>query len=309
MKIRFWGVRGSIPCPGPATVKYGGNTPCIELRLEDSRRTVIIDAGSGIRDLGNLMMVRDLPEGPIRADLFLTHTHWDHIMGFPFFTPVYVPGTKLNIYGPATYEEETMRDVMGGQMAYRYFPVRWTDLAADIRYFDLKEERIDLGGGLLVSSIYLNHPVLSLGYRFERAGAVLCTVFDTEPFRNIFSTDPLDSSYSEEMAAEGEAVAKEQNERLEAFFHGADFLIHDAQYTGEEYSQGKTGWGHSPMEHAIQTAGRAGVKRLALFHHDPMRTDAELDALAVTLCTPGTAESPEVVFAREGMEIDIGRCA
>jgi phosphoribosyl 1,2-cyclic phosphodiesterase len=306
MKIRFWGVRGSIPCPGPDTVEYGGNTPCIELRLEGSRRAVIIDAGSGIRDLGNRMMARDLSGGPIRADLFLTHTHWDHIMGFPFFTPVYVPGTRLNIYGPATYEAETIRDVMGGQMAYRYFPVRWTDLAAEIRYFDLKEGRLDLGEGLLVSSIYLNHPVLSLGYRFERAGAVLCTVFDTEPFRNIFSTDPLDPSYSEEMAAEGEAVARERNERLEEFFRGADCLIHDAQYTREEYVHGKIGWGHSPMEHAIEAAGRAGVKKLVLFHHDPMRTDAELNALSATLCPPGTEGAPEVVFAREGMEMSIG---
>jgi len=306
MKIRFWGVRGSIPCPGPDTVEYGGNTPCIELRLSESRRTVIIDAGSGIRELGNLMMARDLPGGPIRADLFLTHTHWDHIMGFPFFAPVYVPGTRLNIYGPATYEAEMMRDVMGGQMAYRYFPVRWTDLAAEIRYFDLKEERIDLGEGLGVSTIYLNHPVLSLGYRFERAGSVLCTVFDTEPFRNIFSTDPGDPSYSAEMAAEGEAVARERNERLESFFRGADCLIHDAQYTREEYEHGKTGWGHSPMEHAIESAGRAGVRKLVLFHHEPMRTDAEMNALAAKLCPACAGGRPEVLFAREGLELDIG---
>ncbi len=306
MKIRFWGVRGSIPCPGPDTVEYGGNTPCVELRLAESRRTVIIDAGSGIRELGNLMMARDFPAGPIRADLFLTHTHWDHIMGFPFFTPVYVPGTRINIYGPATYEAETMRDVMGGQMAYRYFPVRWTDLAAEIRYYDLKEERIDLGEDLRVSTIYLNHPVLSLGYRFERAGTVLCTAFDTEPFRNIFSTDPGDPSYSEEMAAEGEAVARERNERLEAFFRGADCLIHDAQYTREEYENGKTGWGHSPMEHAIEAAGRAGVGKLVLFHHEPTRTDAEMNTLAARLCPAGKGGRPEVLFAREGLEMDIG---
>ncbi len=115
MRVKFWGVRGSIACPGPLTVKYGGNTPCLELRFEGIDRSIIIDAGSGIRELGNSMMVHDLPKGPIQTEIFLTHTHWDHIMGFPFLTPIYVPGARLKVYGPISFESDTLEKIVGGQ--------------------------------------------------------------------------------------------------------------------------------------------------------------------------------------------------
>ena len=144
MKITFWGVRGSIPCPGPNTVKYGGNTACIEMELEGINRTIIMDAGSGIRELGNKIVAEGLQKGPLTAEIFLTHTHWDHIMGFPFFVPIFIPGTKLKIYGPVTYEDETLKEVLGGQWTYRYFPVRHEELSSDIEYIDLKESESDL---------------------------------------------------------------------------------------------------------------------------------------------------------------------
>ena len=130
MKIKFWGVRGSIPCPGPKTMKYGGNTACIELRFPEVNRLIIIDAGSGLRELGNFMMANDLKKGPINTDIFLTHTHWDHIMGFPFFTPIYVPGSTIRIHGPVSFEGDTLEKIVGGQLTYRYFPVRQAELAA-----------------------------------------------------------------------------------------------------------------------------------------------------------------------------------
>jgi len=304
MKIRFWGVRGSIPCPGANTVKYGGNTPCIEVRLKGSDRLMIIDAGSGIRDLGLHMMSHDLPRGPIDTDIFLTHTHWDHIMGFPFFTPIYVPGTRLRVYGPATYEDEPLEKIVGGQLTYRYFPVRQCELASRIEYINLKEQQLDLGDGLRVTTKYLNHPVLCLGYRFQADGKVLCTAYDTEPFRNVFSTSPEDPSYDEAVAMEGEQVAAEENQRICDFFKGADLVVYDAQYTQKEYEPSKRGWGHSPMESAIASAAGAGVRRLALFHHEPVRKDEEMDRLAETLCS-GTRSGMEVFFAREGMEIEL----
>ena len=180
MKIKFWGVRGSIPCPGPQTVKYGGNTSCLELRFMNPERRIIIDAGTGIRELGNYMMTHDLPKGPIVAEIFLTHTHWDHIQGFPFFAPIYIPGTKLRVYGPVIYhEDETIENVVGGQLAYRYFPVRQEELAAEIEYIDLSESRLDLGDGIMLTTKYLNHPLLCLGYRFEYRGKVFCTAYDS----------------------------------------------------------------------------------------------------------------------------------
>lgn len=305
MKIKFWGVRGSIPCPGPLTVKYGGNTPCIEVRFTDPDRLIIIDAGSGIRELGNYMMAHDLPKGPIHTEIFLSHTHWDHIMGFPFFTPTYLPTTKLKIYGPVTLEGDSLEQVISGQMMYRYFPIREVELAADIEYFELKEGTMDLGGGIVLHTKYLNHPLLCLGYRFEYRGKVFCTAFDTEPFRNLFGSDPADPAYDELMAQEGEMVAEEQNQMVEQFFAGADLLIHDAQYTQEEYESSKLGWGHTSFEHTCQAASRVGVKKLVLYHHDPMRTDAQLDALASVYCEPGRYGAIQVLIAREGMEIEL----
>ncbi len=301
MKIRFWGVRGSIPCPGPATQKYGGNSACIELRVGEDDRLIIIDAGSGIRDLGTYLLKNDLPKGPIDTSIFLSHTHWDHIMGFPYFTPIYIPGTQIKVYGPVTFEDDPLEDVVGGQMKYRYFPVNMGELASKIEYISLTENPgIDLGGGLNVVTKLLNHPITALGYRFEYEGKKVCTCYDTEPFRNLFITDPEHPDYDEAMAYEGEEVAQEQNMVLEEFYTGADLLIHDSQYTDEEYVSARVGWGHSTFEHVIESANRVGVKKLALFHHDPDRTDAQMDEMAKEYCQPGKYGDTEVFFAREG---------
>jgi phosphoribosyl 1,2-cyclic phosphodiesterase len=277
IKVRIWGDRGSIPCPGPDTVVFGGNTSCLELRFGD--RLVIVDAGSGIRQLGDSLMKNDIKRGPINTDIFLTHTHWDHIMGFPMFTPIYVPGSKLRIRGPVTYEEDTLDKVVGNQLSYRYWPVRQSELAAQIEYSQLKQTTLDLNDGIKLHTKYLNHPVLCLGYRFEYDGKSIVTIYDHEPFRNVFPTDPSDPNYDAEAANEGQAVAAEENEKILQFISGADLLIHDTQYTAKEYLQSKIGWGHSSFEHAINAANKAGVKSLLMFHHDPNRTDAELAEL------------------------------
>jgi len=275
--LRIWGDRGSMPTPGPDTVLFGGNTSCLELRFDG--RLVIVDAGSGIRQLGDHLMKTDIKKGPIDADIFITHTHWDHIMGFPMFTPIYVPGTKLRIRGPINYEDDSLESIIGSQLSYRYWPVRQEDLAAKIEYEQIKESRYDLGGGLNVYSKYLNHPILCLGYRFEYEGRSLVTMYDTEPFINVFPTDPADPSYDEDAAREGDAAAADENAKLHRFMQGADLVVHDAQYTAKEYIAGKIGWGHSSYEHAINAAHKAGVKRLLLFHHDPNRSDTELQEL------------------------------
>ena len=303
LKIKFWGVRGSIPCPGALTTTYGGNTACIELRLTDPDRLIILDAGSGIRELGNAMMATYSPSTPINTEIFLTHTHWDHIMGFPFFTPVYVPGTRLKVHGPVSCgDAPPLEAIVGGQLTYQFFPIRETELAADITYEELKEGRYDLGDGVRLKVQYLNHPLLCLGYRFEYKGKVVCTAYDTEPFMNLFSTDPHDPSYDENMALEGEIAARQENSRLQAFYQDADLLIYDAQYTEKEYNKDKIGWGHSAMEYAIAAGKQSGVARLALFHHDPMRTDGELDALGAEFRQKNDSDM-NLFFAKEGMEI------
>ncbi len=305
MKLKFWGVRGSIPCPGSHTMKYGGNGACLELRVDGRKEIIIIDAGSGIRELGNSIVANDLANGPLQIAIYLSHTHWDHIMGFPYFTPIYIPGTKMAVHGPVSYEDDPLKDVVGGQMKYRYFPINVGELASDIEYGRVREEPdMDLGDGLLLTTKFLNHPITALGYRFEYKGKVICTCYDHEPYRNLFITDPEHPEYDEAMALEGEEVAHEQNLAIEEFFKGADLLVHDAQYTGAEYKD-RINWGHSTFEHAIGAANRAGVKKMALFHHDPDRTDDQIDEMAKTYCEPGKYGDTEIFFAVEGSEIII----
>ncbi|MCK5696527.1 MAG: MBL fold metallo-hydrolase [Gammaproteobacteria bacterium] len=302
MLIKFWGVRGSIPCPGINTVKYGGNTACIEVRFPEINRILIIDAGSGLRELGNDLMAQ---QQVVDTDLLLTHTHWDHIMGFPFFIPAYIPGTDIRVYGPVTYEEDTLEKVVGGQMTYRYFPVREAELSANINYISLQEEEFDLGDGIIVKTRYLNHPVLCLAYRIEYQGKVFCTAYDTESYNNVFITDPQDPDYDQEMAEEGDLVASEQNAMIEEFYQGADFLVHDSQFTQEEYEQKYIGWGHCHLEYVCQAIQRQHVKKVAFFHHDPLRTDEQLDEMTTKYCTTEYCGQTKSFFAKEGMVIEL----
>lgn len=298
MQVVFWGVRGSIPSPGPDTVEVGGNTSCIEVRYDEGR--LIVDAGTGIKWLGDWLVKNELPKGPIKTHIFLTHTHWDHIMGFPFFTPIFIPGTEINVYSPVNYEDASLESIIGNQLSYRHFPVRQSELSANISYRELREETLELEGGMQVTTKFLNHPVLTLGYRFEYKGKVVVTLYDNEPFRNVFPTDPEDPDYDEEAAREGEQAAREENEKIMRFYQDADLLIHDTQYTLKEYLEAKIGWGHTPFEFAINSAHKANVKKLLFFHHDPLRTDAQLSELLEKYRTlAGTKTKMELAVAKE----------
>ncbi|MBI9103314.1 MAG: MBL fold metallo-hydrolase [Spirochaetales bacterium] len=306
IKFRFWGVRGSTPCPGPDTVKYGGNTACIEFRFGEEEKLVILDAGSGLRQLGNNLMKTELPKGPMNIELLLSHTHWDHIMGFPFFTPIYIPGTTINVRGPVTYEEDGLDKIIGDQLSYRYFPVKHSELSADIKYYPLKESTFEIGDGIFTTTKYLNHPILCLGYRFEYKGKSIVTAYDTEPFTNLFPTDPEDPDYDQMAAEEGDLVAKEENDKIMNFMRGADILIHDSQYTKEEYYKSFQGWGHSTYEYVINMAHKAGVKKVYFFHHDPLRTDKQLDDLLELYREKVKGKTNlKLELAREGQEITL----
>ncbi|NNM55127.1 MAG: MBL fold metallo-hydrolase [Spirochaetales bacterium] len=303
MNIRLWGVRGSIPCPGPQTAVFGGNTACMELSWgpEDSH-VLVVDAGSGIRPLGNQWMRTRFPQGPIKTRLLFSHTHWDHIMGFPFFTPIFIPSTEIEIYGPVTFEEDSLDKVIGGQLQYRYFPVTMAELAAKITYYRLQETQLEFELGLKVTTKYLNHPITCLGYRFEHEDKVIVTLFDHEPFRNLFITDPQNPDFDQEVFEEGERAAAEENQKILEFMHNADVVVHDAQYTEKEYRKNRTGWGHSSIEWAINAAHKAGVKTLVLMHHDPERLDSELEKFQKNYERLIQQKSKmKLVFAQEGM--------
>jgi phosphoribosyl 1,2-cyclic phosphodiesterase len=298
LSVRFWGVRGSIPCPGPSTVIYGGNTTCLEIRADD--RLIIVDLGTGIRPLGDWLMANDFKKyGKIKADIFITHTHFDHILGFPMFAPVYIPGTELHITGPVSFEDDTLEDVIETQFSYRYWPVRAEELSAHIEYNQIKETTLDLGVGLSVTSKFLNHPVLCLGYRFDYQGKSIAVVFDHEPFYNLFKKNDDDKSSDEETVKEGEIAAAEENEKIFNFIKGVDILIHDTQYTEETYRT-HVGWGHGSYLHAVQAKNIAGAKKLVFFHHDPAHTDEQLEQLEKKYAK---GMETEILMAKEGLTL------
>jgi len=299
LSVRFWGVRGSIPCPGPDTFIFGGNTTCLEIRA--GKNLVVIDAGTGIRSLGDQLLDRNYFPSPVDADLFITHTHWDHIMGFPMFAPLYIPQAKLRIRGPVSSDGDTLETIIGTQLSYKFWPVRQSELSAKIEYDQIKETTLDLGDNFKVTTKYLNHPILCLGYRFEYMGKSIVTAYDHEPFRNLFPTDPSDPSYDEDAAREGEDAAREENEKICNFMKGADLLIHDTQFTAREYEK-HLGWGHSSFEAAVENARSAGVKKLVLFHHDPNRTDKQLEDLEKNFLNAVTGI--EIIMAREGLTVN-----
>lgn len=305
MTLTLWGVRGSIPVPGPDTVKFGGNTACLEVRYGPENKLLIVDAGSGIKPLGDKIVREELKDGPIKAKLFLSHTHWDHIIGFPFFTPIFIPGTELELFSPINYEDRSVEEIIGLQLSYQYFPVRQSELAAKISYRSLKEEVMDLGDGMVIRTKFLNHPVTCLGYRFEYDGKAICTAYDHEPFRNMFPTDPEHPDYDPAVAEEGEAVAESENDRIRDFYRNADVVVHDTQYTLDEYDGKFTGWGHSSYEFAMKSAHKARVKKLLFFHHDPLRTDEQLEEMLKGYRAKIAGKtSMEIDLAREGMTVE-----
>jgi len=290
LSVRFWGVRGSLPCPGPDTVIYGGNTSCLEIRADE--RLIIIDLGTGVRPLGEWLLANDYKKsGKIKADIFLTHTHWDHILGFPMFNPIYIPGTELSITSPVSIENESLKSIIESQFSHKYWPVRADELAASINYNQIKEETLDLGGGLTVKTKFLNHPIYCLGYRINYQGKSIATVYDHEPYRNLCAGNET----------QGDADAAQKNEKIRQFVKGADVVIHDAQYTSEDYPC-HIGWGHCSCDHAVQTCKDADVKKLVLFHHEPARTDSQLEQIEKKYVK---FTSPEIVMAKEGMIIQV----
>ena len=286
MRIQFWGTRGSIAKPGPSTARYGGNTACVEIR--SARGTlVIIDCGTGGHALGQKLMSAGA-EG-VRGHILISHTHWDHIQGIPFFAPLFVPGNDWNIYGPKG-PGQSLRDTLTGQMQYTYFPITLDQCAARIRYHDLVEGAFEIED-IKVYAQYLNHPALTLGYRLEADGIAVVYCSDHEP-------------YSRELAT-GAGEITGQDLRHAEFIDRADLLIHDAQYTAEEYET-KVGWGHSSFEYVMRLGQFAGVKRVALTHHDPLRDDDALDRLLtrVRAQVRKTGSSLDIFAAVEGQVVE-----
>jgi phosphoribosyl 1,2-cyclic phosphodiesterase len=272
MRVMFWGTRGSVPTPGPSTVRYGGNTACVEVATA-AGTCLILDSGTGIRELGLRLARQGVP---ISAHLLLGHTHWDHISGFPFFTPVFESGNRLAIYGVGD-SERSLRDVLAGQMQSAYFPVPLSELRAELTFCELAEGKMHIDDAT-VRTLFLNHTSVCLGYRIEADGVSIAYITDHEPY-------PI-----------SEAGLSGADQRLIEFVQGVDLLIQDAQYTSEEYTT-RRGWGHGNTDYVVDIAVAARVRRVALFHHEPTHADTDVDRMqAAGRARARDAGSPVDVF-------------
>ena len=290
MKVRFWGVRGSIASPGPKTVRYGGNTTCIEIRT-DNNELIILDAGTGIFPLSQTL----LAELPVNANVLITHSHWDHIQGLPFFIPNFIPGNTLRLHG--CYDPVSgngIEQVMGVQLQYSYFPVREAEMKGRIEYVTLAPGQTVQIGTARVTPFLLSHPVMDFGYRIENNGKSVFFTGDHEPPYNIYS--PEDPQYEEY-----QVLVDEKSRAIEKAIQGVDVLIADSSYTDAEYPS-KKGWGHGTFSSSIALAHAAGAKVLFCTHHEPTRSDDALEAEFSTALQDHAqlAQGMDIRLAREG---------
>ena len=282
-RLKFWGVRGSIPTPGPTTVHYGGNTSCVEVRADD--QIIILDAGTGLRPLGQ-KLVAEFDGKPLKLTLLLTHTHWDHIQGLPFFLPVYKPQNRLRILG---YEGARLglHNVLTGQMESPFFPIGLREVPANVSIEELKELDFKIGR-VRVRACLANHPGNCVGYRLFTAGGSIAFFPDNELHQ----------------AAENRGSKAGANLEMIEFLQGTDALIMDTQYDRREYEH-HLGWGHGCLDDVVAMAMQAGVKRLYLFHHDPDHNDAKISVMVAHAkkLVAGKRGKLKVGAAREGLTV------
>jgi phosphoribosyl 1,2-cyclic phosphodiesterase len=308
MRVRFWGVRGSLPVPGPRTERYGGNTSCVEV-VSDAGTRIIIDAGTGIRKLGKELMRTEFESGRGLAHILISHTHWDHIQGLPFFSPLYQAGNKLMVYARRR-DDVHLRSVFASQAQSPYFPVPFDETRADVTFRELQDSARFEIDDVRVSCARLNHPYIATAYALSADGAKVAYVSDTAPFADIlFGQDFVPGPPAADLA-----LSPSDQERLGAMraevvrlCEGADLVVYDTMFTPEDYRQ-MPHYGHSRPSDAIEICRDAGARMLALYHHAPERSDGELDEMLVEARrqSAASARGLHVVASYEGLDVPLG---
>ena len=294
MRITFWGVRGSCPVPGPSTVRYGGNTACLEVRADDGT-LIILDAGTGIRALGKSLMQEALGEGKGEAVVLLSHTHHDHIYGLPYFDPLYVPGNRISLYGPYT-PDKSLRDLVADWMAGPYHPAPLHSLQADTEFHNLDGGGVVEVGGVTIRAARVNHTTVTNAYRIEADDTAIGYVTDTGPFDGHLLL-PDDEQKALANGGDGRQQLARMRADLVDMLAGCRLVIYDTMFDARELAE-RPGWGHSSAEQALDICRAAEVGHLAMFHHNPDSSDTELDSRLAQ--ARALADGLQVSTAREG---------
>jgi len=296
VRIKFWGVRGSIPSPGPETVIYGGNTSCVEVRVGSD--IIVLDAGTGLRRLG-LALIEEFKDRPMQLNLLITHTHWDHIQGFPFFLPAYNPKNNVTIYG---FEgaSQGLQSTLSSQMESPYFPISMQEMPGHIAIRELHDLNFNVNK-VPVRAHFLNHPGICTGYRLETPGGSISYLPDIELYQRLRHRWNTDTDF---IAQKEKETTPQEDQGLVEFIRDSDVLIMDSQYDASEYEK-HIGWGHSCVEDSVAFALHANAKRLFLFHHDPDHTDEQISRMVIRAREMAAQRHSSLIIeaAREGYEL------
>jgi phosphoribosyl 1,2-cyclic phosphodiesterase len=306
MEITFWGVRGSYPVPGPNTIRYGGQTSCVEVRSA-ANECLIVDAGTGLRELGRKLAQEQINGGATHYHLLLSHVHWDHIQGLPFFEPAYIPGTKISIYALRAAAGE-LQQVISGITRHEFFPMPLESVPADFEFHEVTprrrgQESLTVGEFTIVP-MALNHPFGAVGYHISADATSWAYVADTAPFSEVLHKQHFLPSMPE-LTPEDQAQLQELKADLRTTLRGTDTVVYDTHFLPEEYQQ-FAHWGHSTPDHALEICAGIAVRRLVLYHHAPTHSDAVMDEIAQRYKARGEALGVEVVTAHEHMRLPIG---